>query len=99
MRIFHIVPAASWESFDGAFLTNDSLDVEGFIHCSFEEQVDGVIQRYFASAGAIAILEIDPARLTSPLVAEPSTGGEIYPHVYGPIDREAIVGSEIRQAS
>jgi uncharacterized protein (DUF952 family) len=37
------------------------------------------------------ILSIDPALLTSELVEEASTGGEIYPHIYGKINRDAIV--------
>jgi uncharacterized protein (DUF952 family) len=37
------------------------------------------------------ILKIDPEKLTSKLVNEPSTNNEIYPHIYGPINREAVV--------
>jgi uncharacterized protein (DUF952 family) len=74
----------------------ESLASEGFIHCSFTEQIDDVLRRYYKHAGRVTILEIDASRLTSTLVVEPSTGGEKYPHVYGPINVEAIVGAEDR---
>jgi len=38
------------------------------------------------------ILEIDADRLTSELREEPSTNNDIYPHIYGTINRDAVVG-------
>lgn len=81
----------AWAAFDGDLYEHPSLADEGFIHCSFAEQLDGVIKRYYDGAGRLIVLEIDSERLISDLVNEPSTGGEIYPHIYGPINRDAIV--------
>ena len=58
-----------------------------------------MIGRYYREADEIVILEIDPSLLNSNLVVEPSTGGENYPHIYGPINFDAIVGSERRKVS
>jgi len=99
MRIFHIVRPGDWESHAGSLYEAESLTTEGFIHCSFAEQLDGVISRYYSDADEIVILEIDPNLLTSKLVVEPSTAGESYPHVYGPINKDAIVSSERRKTS
>ena len=99
MRIFHIVRPADWDSYSGEIYEAESLAIEGFIHCSFAEQLDGVISRYYSDANEIIILEIDPTLLTSKLVVEPSTGGENYPHIYGPINKDAIVGTERRKLS
>jgi uncharacterized protein (DUF952 family) len=99
MRIYHIVPTGVWAAHNGEFYEAGSLSTEGFIHCSFEEQLDGVIDRYYKNSGEITLLEIDPAKLSSKLVVEPSTGGENYPHIYGPINRSAIVGTEQRTLS
>ena len=41
----------------------------------------------------IVLLEIDPARLGSPVVPEPVPGGELFPHVYGPIPIDAVVSA------
>lgn len=91
MRIYHIVLPKVWAAFDGELYEHPSLAAEGFIHCSFDHQLDGVIERYYSGAQELILLEIDSEKLTSELVSEPSTGGEIYPHIYGPINHDAIV--------
>jgi uncharacterized protein (DUF952 family) len=94
MIIYHIVLPEAWAAFDGELYEAASLGSEGFIHCSFAGQLDGVIGRYYSGAERIVVLEIETERLTSKLVIEPSTRGEEYPHIYGPINRAAIVGIE-----
>lgn len=98
MLIYHIVLSEDWErQIDEPVYSAESLETEGFIHCSHAEQLDGVLQRYYSEESRVLIMTIDSDRLTSKLIEEPSTGGEIYPHIYGPIDREAIVSIEERQ--
>src|SRR5947208_12569293 len=96
-RIYHIVLPDKWRSFDGPSYEHESLASEGFIHCSFADQIDGVLGRYYSAVSAVTILEIDPARLTSRLVVEPSAGGEDYPHIYGPINVDAITSMSERK--
>lgn len=93
MSIYHIVIPESWEEEqkDLASYEHASLVTEGFIHCSFAGQLDGVLERYYKGVEKVLILTIDPSLLTSKLVEEPSAGGEIYPHIYGKINREAIL--------
>jgi uncharacterized protein (DUF952 family) len=55
------------------------------------------LERYYSGRGEVVILEIDPTKLDPKLVVEPSTGGENYPHIYGPINRDAIVATERRE--
>lgn len=97
MLIYHIALPESWDvQKTNEFYEHESLEREGFIHCSFAGQLDGVIGRYYSDAGGVLILSIDPELLTSRLVEEPSTGGEIYPHIYGRINKDAIVEIEER---
>jgi len=97
MTIYHIVLPELWDAFDGDLYEAASLADEGFIHCSFDHQLDGVIGRYYSGADSLVVLEIDSEMLTSELVNEPSTGGEIYPHIYGPINRDAIIEVTVRE--
>jgi len=97
MRIFHIVLPVDWDAFDGDEYAAASLADEGFIHCSYEHQLDNVIGRYYAGAEELVILELETEQLGTKLVEEPSTGGEIYPHIYGPINRDAIVSESERK--
>ena len=97
MPIYHIVLPEVWEKFKNEkFYEADSLKAEGFIHCSFAEQLETVLGRYYKGTEKVLIMEIETERLTSKLVNEPSTGGEIYPHIYGKINAEAIVRIEER---
>ncbi len=95
MHIYHIATPETWEEFENADeYEAASLQTENFIHCSYAEQLEAVLERYYKDAKRVLILTIAPDKLTSRLVAEPSTGGEIYPHVYGKINRAAIVKIE-----
>lgn len=95
-RIFHIATRAEWLELKngGAYTTSTAgrtLAEEGFIHASRREQVQGVFSRYYAKAGEpLVLLTIDPARLDVELRVEP-VGDDTYPHIYGPINRAAVV--------
>ena len=91
MLIYHIVLPEKWAAFDTDLYEAESLWTEGFIHCSFESQLDGVIARYYSDVERVIVLEIETEALMSRVLNEPSTGCEIYPHIYGPINRKAIV--------
>lgn len=65
---------------------------EGFIHCSYRDQVVAVANRLFRGRPDLVLLEIDPAKLTCRVVDENLEGGtELYPHVYGRVPTMAIV--------
>ena len=98
MRIYHIVLPDDWEAFDTELYRAKSLETEGFIHCSFSAQLNGVIERYYAGEPEVVVLEIETDALMSRVVNEPSTANEIYPHIYGPINRDAIVSVRKRPA-
>jgi uncharacterized protein (DUF952 family) len=90
-RVYHLVVPSTWEKDPTMDYWADSLTTEGFIHCSLADQVAGSANRFYAGADDLLLLEIDPARLTSPLRHEPAGSGELFPHVYGSINRSAVV--------
>jgi uncharacterized protein (DUF952 family) len=98
MKIYHIVLPEVWEDFkDKKLYEAESLETEGFIHCSFAEQLEGVLERYYKGVEKVLILEIETDKLNSKLINEPSTNNEIYPHVYGKINTDAIVEMKERE--
>ena len=97
MLIYHIVLPDVWAAFDTGLYIHPSLATEGFIHCSFAHQLDTVIGRYYSGEEKVVVLEIDSDRLMSRMIKEPSTNSEIYPHIYGPINRDAIVNVNRRK--
>ena len=102
-EIFHITEPADWAQAqrDGAITTSTrgvTLAEEGFVHCSFGEQLAATAARFFGDLDEVVVLRIDPALVTSPIVAEDLYGSGIdFPHVYGPIDLAAV--AEVRTVS
>ena len=47
MHIYHIVLPDDWAAFDTDLYRAKSLEPEGFIHCSFSDQLNGVINNLF----------------------------------------------------
>ena len=45
MKIYHIVLPDGWADFVGTHYEAESLASEGFIHCSFEDQLDAVLKK------------------------------------------------------
>lgn len=91
--IYHMTPRVHWEDAppDRAFAAA-TLTTEGFIHCTAEpERLLQVANRFYrAAAGEWLILSVAAAQLTAPLRWE-EADGHLFPHIYGPIDRQAIV--------
>ena len=93
MIIYHITSIEKWEhAKQKGFYEAPSLHTEGFIHCSDAEQVQGVLERYYAGKTELLKLVIDTEKLSAPLKYElaPSVN-ENFPHVYGAINLEAVV--------
>lgn len=69
-----------------------TLDTDGFIHCSRLGQILRVADALYADAGPMEIAAIAPEKLTSLVVDEDLyESNEDFPHIYGPIDVDAIV--------
>ena len=97
--ILHIAARGDWEraQADGSYRL-DSLETDGFIHCSTSAQAPRVADALFPGRSDLLLLCIDPAKLTSDLrfeaPAHPSdqdAPDETFPHIYGPIDLDAVV--------
>ncbi len=93
--IYHITTSVWWhkQSALDSYAT-ETLDEEGFIHCSTLEQVAGTLERYYANQKGLLLLHIDPALLKPELKFEKSTNGEIFPHIFGEINKSAIIKVE-----
>ncbi len=99
MRIFHLALPDEWRAAVAAgeyrvSTRGATLEEVGFIHCSRPEQVDGVRKMFYADLSDLVLLTIDTDLLTSPWQLDEVPGSELtFPHVYGPINLEAVVDS------
>jgi uncharacterized protein (DUF952 family) len=91
--IYHIAPAADVErAARGGSYAPSTLAVEGFVHCSYAQQVAATAERFFRGQKNLLLLEIDPDRLPCRVVAENLDGGvELFPHVYGRLPMSAVL--------
>ena len=97
MFIYHIVLPHVWERFKNRpSYAPESLTTEGFIHCSYSNQLEGVLKRYYSKAAKVLIVTIDTDKLLPKLVTEASTNNEIYPHIYGRLNHNSVVNVEER---
>ena len=94
--IFHIASQYGWQAgLSTGVYSSPSLAEEGFIHaCDDDAQMRRVAARLFAGRNDLLLLEIDCCKLAvdSPVNREQADSGETYPHVYGTINLDAVVG-------
>ena len=88
--ILHLCLSSDWEkSQTESAYHPGSLNLDGFIHCSQPEQILDVANRYYPGEHNLVLLWIDLDRL-QPKVRWEFADGEDFPHVYGPINMDAI---------
>jgi uncharacterized protein (DUF952 family) len=92
--IYHITTAEAAEAAQkSGEYAPEGFALEGFIHCSYAHQIQGVLQRRFQGRTNLVLLEIEPSRLPCPLVDENLEGGtELFPHIYGRLPMSTVVG-------
>ena len=99
--IYHLTSRPAWrEAQERGEYRAESLESEGFIHCSTRTQVLPVAEKYYKGQADMILFTIDPALLSSELRWEPPSGGapppgvpegDLFPHIYGPINLEAVL--------
>ena len=92
MTFYHMTTPEQWAIYaDKDYYEAESLATEGFIHCSYEAQLQESLDRYFGGVPTVIVVKIDPNLLTSKLVIETSRNGELFPHIYGKLNKSAII--------
>jgi uncharacterized protein (DUF952 family) len=91
--ILHITQRAAWSVAKelGAYRGN-TLDSEGFIHCSTIKQVVGSANRFFQGQQDLVILVINED-LVQPEIKYEGDADNLFPHIYGVLNVEAVVRS------
>lgn len=88
--IYHIATRTEWESQAGAPTYAPSrYERDGFIHCSEQQQLEPVAGYNFRGQRDLVLLELMPTKL-DPETRYEQGGREKYPHIYGPINKDAV---------
>jgi len=94
--VFKIVATEAWRAashagqFDGAEI--DRLD--GFIHLSTASQAAETAAKWFAGRDDLTLVAVGAEALGAALRWEPSRGGALFPHLYGPLDLKVLLWDE-----
>jgi uncharacterized protein (DUF952 family) len=89
---FKIVDAAEWaQAREAGAYAGSAVDLaDGYIHLSTAEQLEETARRHYAGRDALRLLEVDLDRLDA-VKWEPSRGGALFPHQYGPLPVAAVM--------
>jgi uncharacterized protein (DUF952 family) len=86
--VYKILTAAEWNhaqakgAFDGS-----AIDLQdGYIHLSTADQAQETARRHFHGHAGLVLVRLDADVLGDAIQWEPSRGGALFPHHYGPLD-------------
>lgn len=89
--VFKVCPRAAWQAAVTAGVYEGSADDvrDGFIHLSAADQLQGTLAKHFRGMTDLLLITLDTTELGPALRWEPSRGGALFPHLYGPFDPRA----------
>jgi uncharacterized protein (DUF952 family) len=90
--ILHITKREQWEKakLEGVY-RGDTLDSQGFIHCSTSQQIVKVANAVYRAQRGLVLLCIATNRVQSEIKYESAGSEELYPHIYGPLNTDVVV--------
>jgi uncharacterized protein (DUF952 family) len=91
--LLHITTDEAWQAAQAAGVYHgDTLETEGFIHCSLLGQVVDVANARYRGRDDLVLLVIDEARVEPEVRYEDCyETGQDFPHIYGPLDLDAVM--------
>ncbi|MDO9471697.1 MAG: DUF952 domain-containing protein [Caulobacter sp.] len=86
-RVYKLLTRAEWSEAEATGLFEGSpVDLaDGFIHFSTAAQAPETGRRYFSGIADLVIVGFEDTALGAGLTWEPSRGGDLFPHLYGPL--------------
>lgn len=91
--IFKVVSADQWAIAEqqGEFRGAEIDLTDGYIHFSTAQQVQETVEKHFAGQPGLILVAVDPEKIVGELKYEPSRGGDLFPHLYGSLNLDAVV--------
>jgi uncharacterized protein (DUF952 family) len=93
-RVYKIVARDAWDAavaegrFDGA-----AIDLkDGYIHLSTGAQAQDTARLHFHGQGGLVLVALETDSLGEAVKWEPSRGGQLFPHLYGPLNPALALG-------
>ena len=97
MLIYKIFLRTEWDAFRAAGETAGApVDLaDGYIHLSTAAQFAETAGKYYAGRDGLMSLSVDLGLLGEAVVWEPARGGQMFPHIYGPLPVAAVTARSL----
>ena len=90
-HIYHIISRTDWHKARKLGIYQpESIQKEGFIHCSYAAQVAGTAGRYYSRVKDLIVLKIQVSKLQTEVRVEQGPNGDRFPHIYGNLNLDAV---------
>ena len=90
--LYKIMSRQEWETAQahGIYEGSEVDRRDGFIHLSAAHQVRATAQKYFSGQADLVLVSVREESVGPGLKWEASRGGDLFPHIYGPLQFHAI---------
>jgi uncharacterized protein (DUF952 family) len=89
---YKVLTADEWLSLEADAFQGAAIDkIDGYVHLSTASQLTETVDRHFIGQQNLITAAIDLATLGDAVRWEPSRHGQLFPHVYGPLVRKAVI--------
>jgi len=90
--IYKILPRGEWDNAlaEGVF-HGSGIDLkDGYIHFSDANQVQETARLHFAGKTNLVLVSVDPKLVSAEIKWEASRNGNLFPHLYGPLNLDSV---------
>lgn len=89
---FKVLSREQMAELEGGVFAGSAVDrTDGFIHLSTAAQLDVTVDKHFAGQVNLHVAAVDLAVLGTAVKWEPSRGGDLFAHIYGPLPLSAVI--------
>jgi uncharacterized protein (DUF952 family) len=90
--VYKIMSRQEWETAQaqGIYKGSEVDRADGFIHLSAAHQVRATAQKHFSRQTDLLLLSVREEDLGQSLKWDVSRGGDLFPHIYGPLPISAV---------
>lgn len=91
--LYKIMSRQDWETAQakGIYEGSGADRRDGFIHLSATHQVRATAQKHFSGIADLLLVSVAEDALGKSLKWEVSRGGDLFPHIYGPLPLSAVI--------
>ena len=95
-HVYKMLPRAEWiAAQDAGSFEGSAIDLrDGYIHLSTAAQAAETARLHFAGQDGLVLLKLAAKPLESRLKWEPSRGGQLFPHLYGPLHPREVASAQ-----